>query len=487
MMRRLGTVFWVNFKMGVVMRARIIISLMLLFAVFSVFAGAQAVVTDDANTSSIFPTTNFGSSVALIVGSGSNSYIKFSLANLGSGVTASNISKGTLILYVDAVLTSGTMDVYQVNGSWSEGKITYNGAPALGAQLFSAVPVSSSGYLSLDLTSTVQAWLNGSQANNGIALVPTSGSKIFVSFDSKENVFTSHAAQLPLVLVSAGPQGPQGPTGPAGATGTQGATGAAGPVGPQGAQGPQGIPGLAGSNGAAATVQVGTVTTGVAGSQASVTNVGTADAAILNFSIPQGVSGSGGGGFNGIQEFTQSGTFTVPAGVTSALVERWGAGGGAGGACSFEVDDGYELAYGGSGGGGGYSRAVISLTPGATYSVTVGAGGLSNGVCGGVGNNGGASQISDGFSNVLASAGGGGGGGGASTNSSTGPGGTGGVGSTGQNVIARSGTVGGGGGYNAPGPAGNPPAGSIQLPGGTGVGGTNFGLNGSPGYVLITF
>jgi hypothetical protein len=210
------------------MRARSFIRQILLLAVLSALAQAQVVVTDDANTSSAYPTKNFGSSIALLVCSGSNTYIKFSLANLGSGVTGPNVSKATLILYTDFVLTSGTMDVYQVNGSWSEGKITYNNAPALGTKLFGAVSVTSTGYLSLDLTSTVQAWLNGTLTNNGIALVPSSGSAISVSFDSKENILTSHAAQLALVLVSAGPQGPQGAAGAAGAQGPKGDTGATG-------------------------------------------------------------------------------------------------------------------------------------------------------------------------------------------------------------------------------------------------------------------
>ena len=222
------------------MRAINVVRPMLLLALLSALAQAQVVVTDDANTSSLSPTKNFGSSIALIVCSGSNTYIKFSTANLGSGLTGSNVSKATLTLYVDAVLTSGTMDVYQVNGSWSEGKITYNSAPALGTKLLSAVSVSSTGYLSLDMTSTVQAWLNGTQANNGIALVPSSGSKISVSFDSKENIFTSHTAQLNLVLVSAGPQGPQGPQG---VQGPQGLTGAAGPQGATGQAGPAGANG----------------------------------------------------------------------------------------------------------------------------------------------------------------------------------------------------------------------------------------------------
>ena len=250
--------------------ARNVCRLVLLVVLPGALAFGQAVVTDDANTSSLYPTTNFGGSIALLVGSGSNTYVKFSTANLGPGVTGSNVSKATLILFTDYVLTSGTMDVYQVNGSWSEGKITYNNAPALGTKLASAVSVTSPGYLSLDLTSTVQAWLNGTLANNGIALVPSSGSAISVSFDSKENILTSHTAQLSVVLVSAGPQGPQGPqgvpgpagpagaqgpkgdtgaTGPQGLKGDVGATGAVGPQGPTGATGPQGLMGVTGAQG----------------------------------------------------------------------------------------------------------------------------------------------------------------------------------------------------------------------------------------------
>jgi N-acetylneuraminic acid mutarotase len=277
------------------MRAKNFACQMLLLAVFSALAQAQVVVTDDANTSSLTPTTNYGSSIALIVCSGSNAYIKFNFGNLGTGVTGANVSKATLILYTDFVLTSGTMDVYQVGGSWSEGKMTYNNAPALGTKLFSAVSVSSTGYLSLDMTSTVQAWLNGTLINNGIALVPSSGSKISVSFDSKENIFTSHTAQLPLVLVSAGPPGPpgsQGPQGSAGATGPQGATGSAGPAGaagqtgPAGQQGAQGLMGLTGMTGA----------TGQAG--------------------PAGPAGTNGTGFNFRNAFDNSASYAVNDVVT---------------------------------------------------------------------------------------------------------------------------------------------------------------------------
>ena len=64
--------------------------------------------------------------------------------------------------------------------------------------------------------------------------------------------------------------------------GPQGATG------PQGSTGPQGEPG---ADGAAATITVGNVTTGEAGTQAAVTNSGTTSAAVFDFTIPQGATG----------------------------------------------------------------------------------------------------------------------------------------------------------------------------------------------------
>ena len=60
-----------------------------------------------------------------------------------------------------------------------------------------------------------------------------------------------------------------------------------------------GSAGATGPAGAAATVSVGTVTTGAAGTQAAVTNTGTSTAAVLNFTIPQGAPGASGGGGGG--------------------------------------------------------------------------------------------------------------------------------------------------------------------------------------------
>src|ERR1700761_689891 len=79
--------------------------------------------------------------------------------------------------------------------------------------------------------------------------------------------------------------------GPTGATGATGATGPAGPTGPAGAAGATGATGATGSpgaNGAAATITLGTVATGTAGSSVIITNSGNSTAAVFNFTIPKG-------------------------------------------------------------------------------------------------------------------------------------------------------------------------------------------------------
>lgn len=63
------------------------------------------------------------------------------------------------------------------------------------------------------------------------------------------------------------------------------------PRGETGEQGPAGTNGTDGINGTAATITIGAVTTGAAGSNVVVTNTGTSTAAILNFIIPKGDTG----------------------------------------------------------------------------------------------------------------------------------------------------------------------------------------------------
>ena len=67
-----------------------------------------------------------------------------------------------------------------------------------------------------------------------------------------------------------------------------------GPQGPAGADGADGTQGPKGDKGDAATITIGNVQTGAAGSNVSVTNSGTSTAAKLNFTIPRGDKGETG-------------------------------------------------------------------------------------------------------------------------------------------------------------------------------------------------
>ena len=163
----------------------------------------------------------------------------------------------------------------------------------------------------------------------------------------------------PITIVEIVTQGPQGPAGADGAQGPQGegsATVAIGTVttgnagssatvtnsgtttasilnftiprgdtGNTGSQGIQGVAGNDGSDGAAATVSVGSTTTGNAGTNASVTNSGTSNAATLNFTIPRGDTGAtGAAGNDGTSATIAVGTVTTGAAGSSATVTNTG-------------------------------------------------------------------------------------------------------------------------------------------------------------------
>jgi hypothetical protein len=79
--------------------------------------------------------------------------------------------------------------------------------------------------------------------------------------------------------------------------------------------------------------------------------------------------------------FNATSTWVAPAGCLTAIVECWGAGGGGGGSGNGTG------AAGGGGGGGAYSKKTLSVVPGTSYTVTVGAAGTggtgANGTTGG--------------------------------------------------------------------------------------------------------
>lgn len=171
-------------------------------------------------------------------------------------------------------------------------------------------------------------------------------------------------------------------------------------------------------------------------------------------------------------------TFTVPNGVTKINVQLWGAGGGGG------ANSGNNAGAGG--GGGGFLGGTISVVPGQTYTIRVGARGIQSTA-------GGFTRISGNgfdFRAIGGTAGGNGatvgiGGGTTITSGSflTGPtsftGGNGGQGATGGNPGSRRGGGGGGSAFaNANGGVG----GNGSATAGSGTGGSGQGNGGAGGF-----
>ena len=102
----------------------------------------------------------------------------------------------------------------------------------------------------------------------------------------------------------------------------------AGPQGETGSTGSQGPAGNDGSDGAAATIAIGSTTTGNAGTNASVTNSGTSSAATLNFTIPKGDTGAtgaaGSDGSDGAAATIAIGSVSTGAAGSSATVTNSG-------------------------------------------------------------------------------------------------------------------------------------------------------------------
>src|ERR1035441_2021073 len=164
-------------------------------------SGAYAQITPsaDAYTNTAAASTNYGANVLLYVdGATETTYIQFNLASIPA---SASVSEATLKLYVNSVTTAGTFKVDYITGAWAESKITANLHPALGAAITTSgtlTTASKNQYILINVTSAVQAWLNGSQANDGLALV--ANSTFNASFDSKENASTTSRPKIEFAI-----------------------------------------------------------------------------------------------------------------------------------------------------------------------------------------------------------------------------------------------------------------------------------------------
>lgn len=211
-------------------------------------AAQTGTLTADTAVTSAHPATNYGTLSNLYVSGTSTALLRFDLGTLPASANAADVTRATLRLFINRINTPGVITVSPVGAAWNENAVTAQTLPITGNAV-EVFPVTDEGqFVTVDVTSLVQAWLTAPAKNFGLALTASTADAVF---DSKENDTTAHAAQLDVALSSgaAGPIGPVGPQGPKGDTGATGAQGLAGPQGQPGNLGPQGIQGPKGDKG----------------------------------------------------------------------------------------------------------------------------------------------------------------------------------------------------------------------------------------------
>jgi len=148
------------------------------------------------------PTTNFGSAPGLNVSPNQSALVQFDLSTLPA---ASQISKATLRLFVNTVSSAGGVDIYEVTSPWTEGGVTYATPPTVGATVTLGIPITVlNTFILVDVTSVVQGWVTSPATNFGLEISAQGATSVV--FDSKENVNTSHEAELEILLAPAPPQ-----------------------------------------------------------------------------------------------------------------------------------------------------------------------------------------------------------------------------------------------------------------------------------------
>ena len=163
-----------------------------------------------------------------------HTFVRFDLTVLPAGTP---VAMATLKVWTSGLPDEGLVDVFFVEGDWSEKTLTARNAPPLGA-VVATVPMrrvdAETGYGTFDVTDAVNEWLAEGRPNYGLAILPNGNDPIDLRMHSKE---TLESRWMELEVVPMGPEGPPGRTGPAGPVGPPG------PEGVQGPQGPQGPPG----------------------------------------------------------------------------------------------------------------------------------------------------------------------------------------------------------------------------------------------------
>jgi hypothetical protein len=135
-------------------------------------------VDQDAFLSEIAPDTNYGFNSELLVEATTNQQKRAVYRyDLSAIALNAEILSATAWFYVNQNDDQAAVSLYAINADWAENGATWNNlSTAYDPQPFSAIPrqTASGNLVSVNITSLVQGWVNGTKPNNGVMLIGAS-------------------------------------------------------------------------------------------------------------------------------------------------------------------------------------------------------------------------------------------------------------------------------------------------------------------------
>lgn len=156
----------------------------------------------DAYVNSQDVTGQFGAAGFLAVADGgaleARSFVRFDLSSLPGDMEGTDVEKAFLRLWVNNVITEGSVDAHILAESWLELGIDFVNQPLFLPTSTGSEPIVASDkdrFISIDVTSSIRSWIDGSEPNHGLVLLAgQAGTKVV--FDSKENTETAREPTL---------------------------------------------------------------------------------------------------------------------------------------------------------------------------------------------------------------------------------------------------------------------------------------------------
>lgn len=129
-------------------------------------------------------------------------YMKWSAALIAANQLGSkNIYKAVLNLYVSAAIAAySAVPVFQVNADWDESTLTWNNKPAVTGSSIGTISFAVTGYATLDITSIVKSWCNGTINPYGLRF--HNGGTTAVDINTPQIVSSEGVANKPFIAIT---------------------------------------------------------------------------------------------------------------------------------------------------------------------------------------------------------------------------------------------------------------------------------------------